>query len=170
MYATNIKNIVKKNSIQTEKTVAILSLPLAYCKIIETRKQQCPPTLSLLIPSILLVCPGDASTWVITVESSFCFSLLMHKSNRSYMCTQNKIYQTIPLWKSWAGEISLVRIQKSPFSRLRKSKVRLTLLQLATENSKGKVKQGTKDQETKTKKIKKLYVTIQHTELSIWVS
>jgi hypothetical protein len=155
MYATNIKNIVKKNFNLDRKNSGnefvfslILSLPLAYCKIIETRKQQCPPTLSLLIPSILLVCPGDASTWVITVESSFSFSLLMHKSNRSYMCTQNKIYQTIPLWKSWAGEISLIRIQKSPFSQLRNSKVRLTLLQLATENSKKRQKkQRTKDQE-----------------------
>jgi hypothetical protein len=66
------------------------------------------------------------------------------------MCTQNKIYQTIPLWKSWAGEISLIRIQISSFSRLRKSEVRLTLLQLATENSKkSQKKQRTKDQELK---------------------
>jgi hypothetical protein len=37
-----------------------------------------------------------------------------------------------------------LKIKKSPFSRLRKGKVRLTLLQPATENSKeGKAKQRT---------------------------
>jgi hypothetical protein len=46
----------------------------------------------------------------------------------------------------------LIRIEKSPFSQLRKGKVRLTLLQPATENSKeGNTKQRTKDQETKIK-------------------
>jgi hypothetical protein len=46
----------------------------------------------------------------------------------------------------------LIRIEKSPFSQLRKGKVRLTLLQPATENSKeGNTKQRTKDQETKNK-------------------
>jgi hypothetical protein len=46
----------------------------------------------------------------------------------------------------------LIRIEKSPFSQLRKGKVRLTLLQPATENSKeGKTKQGKKDEETKNK-------------------
>jgi hypothetical protein len=49
-------------------------------------------------------------------------------------------------------KISLIRIEKSPFSRSRKGKVRLTLLQPATENSKeGKTKQGTKNQNTKDK-------------------
>jgi hypothetical protein len=49
-------------------------------------------------------------------------------------------------------QISLIRIKKSPFSRLRKGKVRLTLLQPATENSKeGKTKQRRNDQETKNK-------------------
>jgi hypothetical protein len=44
-----------------------------------------------------------------------------------------------------------MRIEKSPFSLLRKAKARLTLLQPATENSKErKAKQRTKDQETKT--------------------
>jgi hypothetical protein len=52
--------------------------------------------------------------------------------------------------------ISIIRIEKSPFSWLRKIKARLTLLQRATENSKeGKTKQRTKDQETKTKKDQK---------------
>jgi hypothetical protein len=47
--------------------------------------------------------------------------------------------------------MSLIRIEKSPFSRLRKGKARLTLLQPATENSKeGNEKQITKDQEKKT--------------------
>jgi len=47
--------------------------------------------------------------------------------------------------------ISLIRIEKSPFSRLRKGKARLTLLQPATENSKGgNEKQITKDHEKKT--------------------
>jgi hypothetical protein len=47
--------------------------------------------------------------------------------------------------------ISLRRIEKSPFSRLRKGKARLTILQPATQNSKeGNEKQITKDQETKT--------------------
>jgi hypothetical protein len=47
--------------------------------------------------------------------------------------------------------ISLIRIEKSLFSWLRKGKARLTLLQPATENSKeGTEKQITKDQETKT--------------------
>jgi hypothetical protein len=46
---------------------------------------------------------------------------------------------------------SLIKIKKSPFSRLRKGKARLTLLQPVTENSKeGNEKQITKDQETKT--------------------
>jgi len=50
-------------------------------------------------------------------------------------------------------DISLIRIDKSPFSRLRKGKARLTFLQPATEYSKeGKKKQRTKDQETKKKK------------------
>jgi hypothetical protein len=40
---------------------------------------------------------------------------------------------------------------------LGKIKARLTLLQQATENSKeGKTKQRTKDQETKTRKVKKI--------------
>jgi hypothetical protein len=52
--------------------------------------------------------------------------------------------------------ISVIRIEKSPFSWLRKIKARLTLLQQATENSKnGKTKQRTKDQETRTKKDQK---------------
>jgi hypothetical protein len=46
----------------------------------------------------------------------------------------------------------LIRIEKPPFSQLRKGKVRLTLLQPATEDSKdGNTKQRTKDQETKNK-------------------
>jgi hypothetical protein len=41
----------------------------------------------------------------------------------------------------------LIRIEKSPFSQLRKGKARLKLLELATENSKeGKAKQRTKKQ------------------------
>jgi ABC-type uncharacterized transport system fused permease/ATPase subunit len=52
--------------------------------------------------------------------------------------------------------ISLIRIEKSPFSQLRKIKARLTHLQQATENSKeGKTKQRTNDQETETKKEQK---------------
>jgi hypothetical protein len=52
--------------------------------------------------------------------------------------------------------MSLIRIEKSPFLRLRKIKARLRLLQQATENFKeGKSKQRTKDQETKTKKDQK---------------
>jgi len=51
------------------------------------------------------------------------------------------------------GRKSLIRIEKSPFSWLRKRKARVTLLQKATEDSKeGKTKQRTKDQEIKTKK------------------
>ncbi len=46
----------------------------------------------------------------------------------------------------------LIKIKKSPFSRLRKGKVRLTFLQPATEDSKdGKTKQRRNDQETKNK-------------------
>jgi hypothetical protein len=49
-------------------------------------------------------------------------------------------------------DTSLIRIEKSPFSRLRKGKARLTFLQPATENSKErKKKQRTKDKETKNK-------------------
>jgi hypothetical protein len=45
---------------------------------------------------------------------------------------------------------------RKPLSQLRKIKARLTLLQQATENSKGgKTKQRTKDQETETKKEQK---------------
>jgi len=52
-------------------------------------------------------------------------------------------------------DISLIRIDKSPFSRLREGKARLTFLQPATENSKeGKEKQRTKDQETQKKNLK----------------
>jgi hypothetical protein len=47
-------------------------------------------------------------------------------------------------YKAKEIEISLIRIEKSPISWLRKGKARLTLLQPATENSKeGKTKQGT---------------------------
>jgi hypothetical protein len=49
--------------------------------------------------------------------------------------------------------ITLTRIEKSPFSPLRKHKARLTILQQATDNSnEGKTKQRLKDEETKTKK------------------
>jgi hypothetical protein len=52
--------------------------------------------------------------------------------------------------------ISVIRIEKSPFSWLRKIKARLKLLQQVTENSKeGRTKQRTKDQETKTKRDQK---------------
>jgi ABC-type uncharacterized transport system fused permease/ATPase subunit len=52
--------------------------------------------------------------------------------------------------------ISLIRIEKSPFSQLRKIKARLTHLQQATENSKeGKRKQRTNHQETEIKKEQK---------------
>jgi hypothetical protein len=48
---------------------------------------------------------------------------------------------------------SRTRIEKSSFSRLRNSKVTLTLLQQATKNSKeGRTKLRRKDQEIKTKK------------------
>jgi hypothetical protein len=59
--------------------------------------------------------------------------------------------------QSSQGRVSLIRIEKSPFSQSRKIKARLTLLQQATENSKeGKTKQRTKDQETETKKEQKI--------------
>jgi hypothetical protein len=57
--------------------------------------------------------------------------------------------------QSSQGRVSLIRIEKSPFSQSRKVKARLTLLQQATENSKeGKTKQRTKDQERTQKKRK----------------
>jgi hypothetical protein len=43
-----------------------------------------------------------------------------------------------------------IRIEKSPFSRLEKGKARLIVLQPTIRNYKdAKIKQGTKDQETK---------------------
>jgi len=52
-------------------------------------------------------------------------------------------------WNTYgsAHQISLIRIEKSPFSQSRKGKARLKLLQPATENSKeGKAKQRTNKQ------------------------
>jgi len=80
-----------------------------------------------------------------------------------------KINLEVPSWSlrdaehppQWLEKMSLIRIEKSPFSWLRKIKARLTLLQQATENSKeGKSKQRTKDQETETKKEQKKYKTL----------
>ncbi len=84
------------NSDRKKQFVASLFLSLPSLQAYRTRRWQCcPPTLSHNIPSILLVCAGDASTWLITVESSFSFGPLMHISNKSYLCTKKKNLQNI---------------------------------------------------------------------------
>jgi hypothetical protein len=54
--------------------------------------------------------------------------------------------------QSSQGRVSLIRIEKSRFSKSKKIKARLTLLQQATENSKEVKTFRTKDQERTQKK------------------
>jgi len=72
------------------------------------------------------------------------------------MCTEGRNRRKLLKLPVQRYIISVIRIEKTPLSQLRKIKARLTLLQQATENSKGgKTKQRTKDQETETKKERK---------------
>jgi hypothetical protein len=72
------------------------------------------------------------------------------------MCTEGRNRRKLLKLPVQRYIISVIRIEKTPLSQLNKIKARLTLLQQATENSKGgKTKQRTKDQETETKKEQK---------------
>ncbi len=57
----------------------------------------------------------------------------------------------IETWTHTHTHTFFIRIKKSPFSRLEKGKARLIVLQPTIKNSKEtKIKQETKDEETKT--------------------